>query len=495
MDRTAFVGYKPANDPQPDTPQAQFDHGPYVFDAERFNTEIVQALAESIGVTFVRGKDCVDNGSTTTVCNFMTPTDRIEVGDVMIWGDGSRQWRKVITVKDTVSFSDSDLTGGSPGSNNYNTILSTIRGVVIAKPLTTTPITKNEIVLGNFAAGLNGANIRRVQAAVTTIDEAIEAIEDDFYASEGLSGQHADNGVHSDGFLTNLMLDKDDVLKTQGFRNILKNAFFRKWTAGTSSPPDHYVAVGVGAADITRQGGTSGYPYFCRIDVGISELGYGMKQSLANSLCGLNEAPYLTMRGWIRRISGGTALRLKLEGSVAGTTDITISDIWTRFDLTSTVDAAGICPASVVASWLCNSANATIFELAGWEVLYGDVAIIEQEDDHSQHAEMYEAVSFYVATPATAGNKAKWTPQEDIVIRRIDAFVITPESGGAGAYVRYTLTDGTSPIYAEISNEASQGNWTGNQKYASGVELTFSTIIGFGANQALASIQIQYQKF
>jgi hypothetical protein len=296
--------------------------------------------------------------------------------------------------------------------------------------------------------------------------------------------------------LVNAYLNKADVLKTQSFRNICKNSFFRNWTAGAAAAPDHWEIEGAGVT-ISREVGCvgGGYPFHCRVIVAVGNNGSGLKQALTEMLGGLSEAPIETMRLWIRRISGGTALRLKLEGSIAATSDITLTDEWERFVLTGNTDVAGTCPSAHTASILCNSADATTFELAGVLIHPGDVAFTEHEDDDSQHAKLYEPKVFYVRVPATAANKAKWTPQEDIVIRRIDAFAATGETGGPGCYVRYTITDGSSPIYAEIANGTAQGSWTGNQKYAKDVELTLSTAVNAGENQADATCVIAFQRF
>jgi hypothetical protein len=138
-----------------------------------------------------------------------------------------------------------------------------------------------------------------------------------------------------------------------------------------------------------------------------------------------------------------------------------------------------------------------VFEVGRVTILAGDFVLqaLKSKLDYDRDTYMYK--TFYIADPSIGGSQicAAWTPKDDIVIERIDAYAITAESGGPGEYVRYTLTDGTSPIYAEIANGAQQGNWTGTQKFAATVELQLQVVGTAGANQALATVVIQYRKY
>jgi len=137
-------------------------------------------VCRAIGAVQIIGTDCVDDTSTTILCKLLIPADQLEVGDIVIIGEGGankRQWHKEIAVNDKLQFDDNDLIVGDTGFTNYNTIKDDLMLWIIAKSKIPKIITAAEILLTRGDKGLNDSNIpskTTFAGSTKTIKEILE---------------------------------------------------------------------------------------------------------------------------------------------------------------------------------------------------------------------------------------------------------------------------------------------------------------------------------
>jgi hypothetical protein len=137
-------------------------------------------LCKAIGTIQVIGADCTDNTSTSTECKLILPADQIEVGDVVVVGEGGtnlRIWYIEITGNDNLAFTDADLINGADSIADYDTIKNDLMIWVIGKSKLFNFITKNQLLLNRTDKGINDNVIPSSTTFLTTTSTIKEILE------------------------------------------------------------------------------------------------------------------------------------------------------------------------------------------------------------------------------------------------------------------------------------------------------------------------------
>jgi hypothetical protein len=148
--------------------------------SEAIVLENYDKLSRAIGNVQIIGTDCTDDTSTTILCKLVTPTDHLEIGDVVVIGEGGanlRVWYVQVAIADKLSFSDANLINGSAGINNYDAIKNDLMIWIISKAKLYNFITKNQIFLSRAIQGVNDETIPSKTIILTATSSIKEVLE------------------------------------------------------------------------------------------------------------------------------------------------------------------------------------------------------------------------------------------------------------------------------------------------------------------------------
>lgn len=440
----------------------------------------LRAVAEAIGTVLITGDLCTEGNihygaSITTECRLTLPDDYTEVGDILMVADATRQWRiPAIAYENEIFFSDTHLIAGSSGGNDYNTIQNNLIMWTLSKTKIQKTVTKNEIVLGDFADGLHADDIQLENGDSTTIKAKLDLFD----------VEHESNGVHSDGIIKNDTLDKDDVLKTQGFVNRARNGAFNINGVASREYWDDVITPVVTPTD----NGKTAFPRFS-LQVATN----ANSEGIAHSVLGAVEAfKPNRVECYLWGDSGGEQVRIQIyDGIVSAFSDITLTTSKTLYTLDLTPEDT----TTLIFRAISNTGAAQTWHIALVNIALGD---IHTEPERGAEDILYDAcdvMNFFVSSLVYAANQTiiKFTPQHAIKILRMDAYAITAV-GGANAIVR--LTDGSNDSDVQINVAANQGTSSPDQEYAAGVELEL-LVVGNAAVNAGGEINIalSYRQF
>lgn len=436
-------------------------------------------LAESIGCPLVTGDQdfCVEGSaqygaSTTTYCRLTLPPDRFEIGDLLKITDGTRVWEFVVAYEDQIEITDTELIEGTAGTANYNAIQSSLIIIGFGKAGLLKFVSATNIALGANANALHGDDIRVSDTDATTLEE----VSDDVYT------EHEADGTHSVDIIDNDNMKTDTVLATLGCDNLIKNGNFEINDAADSS---YWDAVGTGVLTPEELHVCGEFPDR-DLKIVVTDNNSGAEQSIARCE---KDIP-LTMMCWVK----GTAdkeIKLILKTDTASAEKaITCAGTWEEAFVKFTPDDQ----CTVKAQILSNETGAQTFYVALVTVKFGNYV---QKPERAAADVLYDAVHtavFYIPTLCSAGADsiyAVWTPQRDIKLIRIDAYVhLDPATDDA----TIRLTDGSSDVDTDILIGNNSGaNASTVQEYAAGAPLTLKVLQNTTTDGTECIIVIQYR--
>lgn len=365
-------------------------------------------LMEAIAQTLITGIMCVEGtvaygASTTTHCRLTLPNGWTELNDYLIIGDGSRVWRVKILVANEIDFTDTHLISGTPGTADYNTIQNNLRIVTLSKEKIGIIITKNEISLGAFDDALHGDDMRISKAIATTIKDLYDAFD----------LEHESNGKHSDGIIENSMLDKNDVLITQGFTHLVINGDF---CTNKVASLDHWDTLGTPATLQANENSPNVFPsYECQI--ASDDIDEGIRQYFPRGEVGMP----LRLCFWAKGDSGGEKLKVLLSDGVDNSPkEITLTNSWTKyyhgFTPTTKMDLS--------VRFISNIAGTQTMRLGLITLAPGDVHTLPEPSPYDALFDAVHTKVFYIPDLQTASDEqyAEWVAKRDFKIIRCDAY-------------------------------------------------------------------------
>jgi hypothetical protein len=426
----------------------------YATDATKV-MENYAALAEGIGCVLIDGRDC-DEGtvhygsSDSTHCRITVPDDRLEVGDILILGEGSRVWQFELVYDREIEIEDADLIAGTAGTNNYDTIKDSLHVWVIAKDKISKTVTKDLIQLSKVTGGKSGTALTAADLQISETDTdkvgiRLEELETDFGVDHNADGTHKDDVLDQDNFL-------EDGLYQNGFQSAVKNGFFRNYNPGASSPyyPDAWDAKGSPSA--AQYGGSfvHGGSWW---QISAASSGDGIEQTIDEFFAYAEEFDF---ECWVRGTTASGSLTVEIYDGVTSTTqNQTVGTTWTRVKVHHTLDASAT---EVTVRVYSEEAGAWIFRVARCVGTWGNVRKLLHEDVVGQIPAVKRTITFFIAS----GDHAAWTTKAQIRmpsdrawrITDMSAYALTQPAGG-NQLIR--IYDGATIIYVQINNGANWG--------------------------------------
>jgi|GEM_PF-6114938 len=437
----------------------------------------LRKIVEMIGKTFWLGThyQCLEGSahygtSDSTHCRLTIPSGYTELNDYLVIGDGTRIWRVQVTVANQIEFTDTNLISGDSGTANYDEIKESLTFMTLSKTKIATYITKNEIALGTHTDALHGDDIRISDAIATTIKDLYDAFD----------LEHEANGKHSNGIIENSMLDKTDVMITQGFVhketngafNINDEASVDFWEA-IDSPDKFQAALNL----------SSDFPAF-EMEIETTGIGKGAKQLLI----GCEKDYPLRLSFWAKGNAGGEEIMVRLyAGMISEEMPITLTADWVIYYLTFT---------PITWSNVYVSFTALVDATINWRTALVSIASgdIHTKPEKNAKDSIYDAIhtmTFFCADPLTAGQFAGFALEKNIKILRADAYVRTAPNVAA-KIIR--ISDGATNYDINIADGANSGSNTNDQEYAKAAAMTVSAIDSAATNAANMTLVVQYRQ-
>lgn len=448
----------------------------YAFKADFMNTNL-RKIIEMIGKIFWIGihYQCLEGSahygaSDSTHCRLTIPSGYTELNDYLVIGDGTRIWRVQVTVADQIEFTDTQLISGTSGTANYDEIKELLAFMTLSKEKIATYITKNEIALGAHDDALHADDIRISDAIATTIKDLYDAFD----------LEHEANGKHSNGIIENAMLDKTDVMVTEGFGNKVRNGAFN---LNEQPSVDFWEAVDTPGTFRANSNPCDVFPDF-EMELGTAGIGKGARQLLK----GCEKGYPLRLCFWAWGNAGGEAIKAMLnDDSSSAELEITLTTTPTVYYLTFTP----VSQCNVYVRFVANTASSINFRIALATVAFGD---IHSKPERSDKDVLYDAVhtmTFFCADPLTDGQFAGFTLEKDIKILRADAYVRTDPATDS---ITVRISDGATNYDIIIAIAANSGSNTNDQEYAASSAMTVSMIAGFAIDAADLTLVVQYRQ-
>jgi len=407
----------------------------YATDATKV-MENYRALAEAIGSVLIDGQDC-DEGtvhygsSDSTHCRITAPDDRLEVGDILILGEGPRVWQFELEYDREIEIEDADLIDGTAGTSNYDTIKDSLHIWVVAKDKITKTVTKDLIQLSKVTGGKSGtaftaADIQISEADTDKVGDRLEELETDFGV------EHDADGTHSDGKLTEDVFTEDACIKN-GFYNALFNGFFHLYRYHVSDDvlPDGWTLKGSPSAyGILSTTGVYGAAAW-RITA--SANGDGMKRQEG----AIPNATYFIAEVYLKAPTGSASLTIDIyDGTTSTSKNQTVGTDWTALRVRHELTAGAT---YVQVRIYSAESGAQIFDVSHAVGMWGNFAKDVDEDARTRAVAIPQMLTFHIATvnDASFTTKAKFTLDDEIVpthfgmrICQVSIFALTAPAGG-----------------------------------------------------------------
>lgn len=437
-------------------------------------------IAEAIGKTLFTGEHYLiqDGGhygaSDTTHCRLTLPPDYTELNDWLIIGetqvDGdSRVWAVEISVEDAIEFTDSDLVKGAASTNNYNSIMTDLWFMTLSKKKIPIMITKDEICLGAFDKGLHGDDIRMSKTDATTVATKAGLIDT----------EHEADGSHSNEIIGNAQLKKDDVLKTQGFINQIRNGDFSINEAASRDYWDDVLTPVV-----TASASACGvFPAFF-LDIDTNALNEGVEQLLK----GFETNQPVTCEFWALGDVGGEKIKATLDSpSATQTEEFVLTTDWTKYSVELTPDSQ----CSFYLKILANQGAAQTFYIARVSVHLGDIVIIPERASKDVLFDGVHKLGLFVSDLTVASQFAAWVSERAFKILRVDIYCRTVPD----ANTTFRISDGITNYDITVNSGVNAGNNTADQMYPASSNMTMAIQAAATLSGADAVIVIQYRDY
>lgn len=431
---------------------------------------------EAIGKVFITGIMCTEGtvtygASDSTHCRLTLPTGFTEVDDYLVIGDGSRIWRVQVAVENEIEFTATQRINGAAGSSNYDGIQSSLWMLTLSKDKLGVFITQHEISLGNFTDALDGDCIRVIHSNAQTIKTKLDLFD----------LEHESDGKHSDGIIENSMLDKENVLVTQGFVNKVTNSAFN--INGVASK-DYWDVVN--GATLTAVANSCGvFPNFY-LKTETAALNAGAKETLER----FEFEPDVPVRLVVYAKGAAGTEKIKVVLNTAGTSnetsEIELTDGWVPYYLTFTPDSA----CSFDVSFLSTVAGAQEFYIASVNIALGDVATLGERSPRDAMLDAVHEMTFYCHDPLTTGQFAAFVLEKNIKILRVDAYVrVDPATDD----VVVRISDGSTDYDITIAIAANSGNNAADQEYDKGETITVEILANSAIDATCLTLVVQYR--
>lgn len=453
----------------------------YAVRADKYNANLRKAF-ERMGVIMVLGSECsptsVQYGA-TDADNFRAtlPEDSTEVGDIIIVSEDAvnpRTWRFTIVYADEIEIADAQLVDGASGTSNYDTIQKSLIIWLVSKAGLRQWVSKNEILRGQFADALKADDLIMGVDDDTVLGTKVDWFDEEHRVDAGHEGEH------KAGFLTNSMLDLDDVLKTQGASNIVKNGAFNINNAADIS---FWTAI---SATLTAPAGVCGtFPYYM-MKIAVTDADQGAYQDLID----LDVGEMITATFFAKGTNGKKIRAVLQTDTLDETLPITCTGSFVEYSLQFTPD--NICSNPKI-KFLSDETGAQDFYIAYVCVRWGNVRM---KAERAASDVMYDAVhdmAFYMPDLAAAAADeiyASFVLEKNIKIISIYAY---SRVAAATADATIRLSDGTNNVDVVIANLANAGHVHSAQEYAKAATLTLTLLQNTTTNGDDVSVVIQYR--
>lgn len=429
--------------------------GQYATDATKV-MENHTALAEAIGNVLVDGRDCAEGtvnygSSTTTQCCITLPDDRVEVGDLLHFGDGSREWVFVVAYDREIKITDAELIVGTAGTNDYNTIKDDLHIRTISKDKLTKPVTRDLVQLAKVTSGrpnsaLTADVIQMTEADADKVGTRLTELETDFAIGHDAAGAHKDDVIDQDNIA-------EDGCYKNGFMSALKNGFFVNYPCATTSNnlPDGWDLMGSPTPYVYGGDFEHGGKYWV-ITAGAT--GHGMQQTIDEFF---DYADEFDFECWLRGDSASGSLTVAIYDGVATSTEnAIITTTWTRVKVHHTLDPSAT---GITVRVYSEAPGAFVFRVARCVGTWGNFRKLLHQDVRSQVHQKRHEVSFYIETVPVGAYVVKGqfaAPTRAWRIWAVSAYCITAPVGN---YAYFRIYDGTTEAVCSVMAVNNIGTW------------------------------------